>query len=73
MSLEEKLHTFTRKPWIDFALLDELWREMYRSGRPIFFNGEDWGSADRSLAEVEIRSGQRSHTPSPGVAPAQGK
>jgi hypothetical protein len=59
MNPDEKLRTFTKKPWIDYGLLSDLWENMYRTSRPIRFNAEDWGLADWSLNEVIILSGEK--------------
>ncbi len=61
MTPDEKLRTFTKKPWIDFGLLSDLWENMYRTTRPIQFNREDWGLADWVLDEVIIQSGEKQY------------
>jgi hypothetical protein len=61
MTPDEKLRTFTKKPWIDFGLLSDLWENMYRTTRPIKFNTEDWGLADWPLNEVIIQSGEKQY------------
>jgi hypothetical protein len=61
MTPDEKLRTFTKKPWIDFGLLSDLWENMYRTSRPIRFNTEDWGLADWALDEVIIQSGEKQY------------
>jgi hypothetical protein len=59
MTPDQRLKTFTVKPWIDIGLLSELWRNMYSSSRPIQFNPENWGLADWPLKEVTIQSGEK--------------
>src|SRR5262245_16541151 len=61
MTPDEKLKTFTKKPWIDFGLLSDLWENMYRTNRSIQFNTGDWGLADRPLNEVTILSGEKQY------------
>jgi hypothetical protein len=61
MTPDEKLRTFTKKPWIDFGLLSDLWENMYRTTRAIQFNREDWGLADWALDEVIIQSGEKQY------------
>ncbi len=52
MTSEQRLRTFAVKPWIDTSLVDELWRHMYRTRRPLDFNTEGWGLAEWPLKEV---------------------
>lgn len=61
MTPEERLRTFSKKPWIDIGLLSELWHNMYSTRRPIQFNTENWGLADWSLNEVILRSGEKQY------------
>lgn len=58
MTPEERLRTFAMRPWIDLSLLGELWAEAYRTRRPVRFNDERWGLADRVLGEV-VLGGER--------------
>ncbi len=59
MTPEDRLRTFALKPWIDISLLGDLWAEAYRTGRPVQFNDERWGLADRDLQEVILLSGEK--------------
>jgi hypothetical protein len=61
MSPEERLRTFSKKPWIDIGLLSELWHNMYSTRCPIQFNTDSWGLADWPLNEVILRSGEKQH------------
>lgn len=69
MTADERLRTFTKKPWIDIGLLAELWDNMYRTNRPIQFNTGDWGLAGWTLNEVILLSGEMRYLDqSPAVA-----
>ena len=70
MTPDERLKTFTKKPWIDIGLLSELWENMYRTNRPIRFNTEDWGLADWPLNEIILQSGEKRYL---GQSPAVSK
>jgi hypothetical protein len=59
MTPDERLRTFTKKPWIDIGLLSEIWENMYKTNRPIQFNKVDWGLADWLLKEVILLSGKK--------------
>jgi hypothetical protein len=61
MTPDERLRTFSKKPWIDIGLLSELWHNMYSTRRPIQFNTENWGFADWPLNEVILRSGEKEY------------
>lgn len=61
MTPEERLRTFSKKPWIDIGLLSELWHNMYSTRRPIQFNTDSWGLADWPLNEVILRSGEKQY------------
>ena len=56
---EERLKTFSKKPWIDIGLLGEIWLGMYRSRHSLAFNDEHWGLAEWSLDETVILSGRK--------------
>ncbi len=51
LTVPEKYRIFGQRPWIDMGLVEELRREMARTGEPILFNGPGWGLADAVLAE----------------------
>ncbi len=59
MDVEEKLQMFSRKPWIDLGLLNEVTNTMNATGTPLTFNGPDWGFGDRVLPELVV--GATSH------------
>jgi hypothetical protein len=59
MTPDERLKTFSRKPWIDIGLLNEIWHSMYRAGRPVAFNDTHWGLAQWSFDETLIVSGRK--------------
>ena len=61
MTPDERLRTFSKKPWIDIGLLAELWHNMYSTRRPIQFNTETWGLAGWPLNEVILRSGEKQY------------
>ena len=59
LSPDQRLKTFTMKPWIDNGLLNELWDAMYRTHRPIKFNLDEWGLSQCVFDEVHILSGEK--------------
>jgi hypothetical protein len=73
MTPDEKLRTFTKKPWIDFGLLSDLWENMYKTNRPIRFNTEDWGLADWPLNEVIVQSGEKQYIKQSPAATSKGE
>ena len=59
MDLDHRLKTFGMKPWLDQGLLNQMWKEMYLTGRPVHYNDDAWGLGDLHFTEVVIRDGQR--------------
>jgi hypothetical protein len=59
MTPDDRLRTFSNKPWLDIGLLSELWQNMYRSHRPVAFNDAGWGLGSWSLDETIIVSGKK--------------
>lgn len=58
MTPEDRLRTFAKKPWIDSALLREIWEHMYIKGEPMLYNSADWGLGGRALPETVVVSGK---------------
>jgi len=59
MTPDERLKTFSKKPWIDIGLLSEIWQNMYLAHRPVAFNEDQWGLAQWSFDETVIISGRK--------------
>jgi hypothetical protein len=59
MSADDRLRTFANKPWLDFDLLTQIWRNMYYRGQAVKFNDENWGLADWSLDEILITRAEK--------------
>ncbi len=59
LSPEERLRIFAKKPWIDMALLTDIWNNMRYTGQPIVYNDDKWGLADQPLDEVLLRGGEK--------------
>ena len=54
---EERVRWFSRMPWIEYRLVEDLWTKMRREHRPFLFNDEDWGFGAHDLLEVVLRDG----------------
>lgn len=59
MTPDERLRTFSMKPWIDIGLINQIWDSMYRSRRAIEFNDKMWGLAEWCLDEIVMISGEK--------------
>lgn len=56
---EERLRLFAAKPWLDYNLVQEIWRYMRAQRRAVDFNSPEWGLGDMSLKEIVILGGKR--------------
>ncbi|MCG8592440.1 MAG: hypothetical protein MJE66_24375 [Proteobacteria bacterium] len=51
LDVQDRLRTFGEKPWIDTALLAEVWESSLKTGEPVLYNDVDWGLAKETLPE----------------------
>jgi len=59
MDWVEKLNTFVEKPWLDIGMLSEVQEEMRHEKNIAPINGPNWGLADLTLPQLEIRGGEK--------------